>query len=278
MNKLKLLLFTLLLNHWSFSANDNIIIPYTVSDYNLLFTDVQIQGKTFKALIDFGDFAELQLSTTLIKELNLETVKTDIVVSNVYGDQFALDKGSLNVLKIGENEFEGLTFYSALNEIEAVSEEVGTPFHVVLGFGFFKNKNFVLDGANNTIEFLSKPEKQKGYEVSINTDWGYLIANFTSASNDTIPLMIDTGSPTSMIDSSKINSSLKDSLIYFMGVDFPSKIVPFSSSKNQLMLNMELGNLMELYDLGAFGILGMNDIKDMKIYYFEEEKKIIISK
>jgi len=44
-------------------------IQFEISEYNLLFTKVEINKKEHTALIDFGDF---QISTKLIDELNLK--------------------------------------------------------------------------------------------------------------------------------------------------------------------------------------------------------------
>lgn len=45
-------------------------IQFEISEYNLLFTTIEINNKEYTALIDFGDFADFQLSTKLIAELN----------------------------------------------------------------------------------------------------------------------------------------------------------------------------------------------------------------
>jgi len=47
-------------------------IQFEISEYNLLFTKIEINKKEHTALIDFGDFADFQISTKLIDELNLK--------------------------------------------------------------------------------------------------------------------------------------------------------------------------------------------------------------
>ena len=129
-------------------------IQFEISDYNLLFTKVEINKKEYTALIDFGDFAEFQLSTKLIAELGLKTEKSDIIMSDINGNQYALEKGIIEELKLDGKTEKNITFFSANNEIDAVSKEVGTDFQIVVGFGYFKSKDFILDFVENSIEFI----------------------------------------------------------------------------------------------------------------------------
>ena len=118
-------------------------IQFEISEYNLLFTKVEIKDKEYTALIDFGDFADFQLSTKLIAELNLETEKSVIIMSDINGSEYALEKGTIDELKVGDKIEQNVSFFSANNEIDAVSKEVGTDFQVVIGFGYFKSKDFI---------------------------------------------------------------------------------------------------------------------------------------
>jgi len=74
-------------------------IQFDISQYNLLFTKVEINNKEYTALIDFGDFAEFQISTELIAELNLKTKKSDIIMSDINGNLYALEKGIIGEIK-----------------------------------------------------------------------------------------------------------------------------------------------------------------------------------
>ena len=118
----------------------------------MLFTTVEINNRKYKALIDFGDFAKLQLSTKLITKLGIKTEKSDIIMSDINGNQYALEKGIIKKLKIDKISENNIEFFSAKNEIESVSEQVGTIFEIVIGFGYFKNKNFILNFKKNKIQ------------------------------------------------------------------------------------------------------------------------------
>ena len=150
-------------------------IKFEISEYNLLFTKVEIGENEYVALIDFGDFADFQISTNLIAELQLETEKSEIIMSDINGNQYALEKGTIEELKVDGIIEKNVTFYSANNEIEAVSQEVGTEFQIVVGFGYFKSKDFKLDFVSNTIEFVKSTNEKTDFSIPVNDDYGYLI-------------------------------------------------------------------------------------------------------
>lgn len=66
-------------------------------------------------------------------------------MSDINGNQYALEKGTIKELKVDGKIENDVTFFSANNEIDAVSKEVGTDFQVVVDFGYFKQKDFKLD-------------------------------------------------------------------------------------------------------------------------------------
>ena len=251
-------------------------INFEISEYNLLFTKVEIKNKKYTALIDFGDFAEFQISTKLINELDLRTEKSDIVMSDINGNQFALEKGTLEQLKVGGTNEENITFYSAKNEIEAVSQQVGTDFQVVIGFGYFKSKNFKLDFISKSIEFLEPTAEDIEFTFPVNTEYGYLIGNFHSNENETVSLLFDTGTPISKIDLDLFPKNLKDANVTFLHTKFPSKYLNVKSSNETITLNMENSNMSELEPLGIVGIYGVNDMKGKVFYYNALEQKVQI--
>ena len=67
----------------------------------MLFTKVEIKDKEYTALIDFGDFSDFQISTKLIADLDLKTEESNIIMSDINGNQYALKKGTINEFKVG---------------------------------------------------------------------------------------------------------------------------------------------------------------------------------
>jgi hypothetical protein len=252
------------------------LIEFEISPYNLLFTKVEINNREYTALIDFGDFAQLQISTSLIAQLELQTEKSDIMMTDINGNQYALEKGQIAELKVGGISENNVTFFSAENEIDAVSKQVGTEFQVVIGFGFFKTKSFILDFVNNRIHISQTKNKSSDFSIPVNTDYGYLIANFNSKANDELSLLFDTGTPISRIDANMITSPLKDSTVTFQNTQFPSKILNVKSKNNVLTLNMENNDVSELAPLGVVGIYGVNDMLGKVFIYSPEDKMLTI--
>ncbi|CAM1358576.1 aspartyl protease family protein [Tenacibaculum xiamenense] len=245
-------------------------IHFEISEYNLLFTTVEINNKKYKALIDFGDFAKLQLSTKLITKLGIKTEKSDIIMSDINGNQYALEKGIIKKLKIDKISENNIEFFSAKNEIESVSKQVGTIFEIVIGFGYFKNKNFILNFKKNKIQLYKKPINIDGFNSSINSDYGYLISEFKSTKNETFRLLFDTGTPVSKLDNNSLNLSIKDSTVTFQNTQFPSRLTKVTSNNKRLCLNMESANLEELKPLNVNGIFGVNDMLG-KIFIYNNE-------
>jgi hypothetical protein len=242
-------------------------LNFEISPYNLMFTEVIIQNKTYKALIDFGDFAQVQLSSALIKELKLPTQPSDIMMADVNGNTYYLQTGMLNEIIVGDTAHKDITFYSADNEIDAVSQQVGTEFQVVLGFGFFKSENFVLDFTAKKIEVGITPKKLLVHSVPVTTAYGYLIGQFETANTSNLALLFDTGTPISQIDTSAVDPAFKDTTVSFQGHQFPSKQVPISTGKTDMVLHMEVADLSQLKPLAVSGIYGLKDMKGKCFFY-----------
>ena len=249
-------------------------IKFEISSYNLLFTKVEIKDKEYTALIDFGDFAQIQISTLLIEDLGLKTEKSDIIMTDINGNEYALEKGIISQLKVGEHTEKDITFFSAMNEIDAVSKQVGTEFQVVLGFGFFKSKDFIIDFVNNSIEFIKPKVENSYFSAPINIDYGYLISEFKSTTNESINLLFDTGTPISKIDLNLLPLDLKDSTVNFQNAEFPSKSLEIKSSNQKITLNMENNDISELKPLGVVGIYGVNDMIG-KVFIYNPLEKVM---
>ena len=247
-------------------------IKFEISEYNLLFTKVEIGENEYVALIDFGDFADFQISTSLIAELQLKTEKSEIIMSDINGNQYALEKGTIEELKVDGIIEKNVTFYSANNEIEAVSQEVGTEFQIVVGFGYFKSKDFKLDFVSNTIEFVKSTNEKTDFSIPVNDDYGYLIGEFQSITNGSFNLLFDTGTPISKIDLKLFPKNLKDSTVTFLDTEFPSKILEVKSTLKSIILNLEHNDISELEPLGVVGIYGVNDMLDKVFLYSASER------
>ncbi|MCB9249227.1 MAG: hypothetical protein H6613_12140 [Ignavibacteriales bacterium] len=195
-------------------------------------------------------------------------------MTDINGNEYALEKGIVPRLKVGEIIEKDLTFFSANNEIDDVSKQVGTEFQVVIGFGYFKSKDFKLDFIENNIEFIKPKVDETDFFVSISNDYGYLIGNFKSSANENINLLFDTGTPISKIDLNVFPLELKDSTVDFRRQNSQSKNLDIKSSNQTITLNMENNDISELEPLGVVGIYGVNDMIG-KVFIYNALEKVM---
>ncbi len=113
-------------------------IIFEKTNYGLIFTNILVNGKEVKAMIDFGDQHYLQLSSTLVGRLGLAIEPAGYQVADVYGNTYDVNQGTLNKLKVGNWQNESVEFTSQAGEMESVSEQIGTEFNAVVGWGYFK--------------------------------------------------------------------------------------------------------------------------------------------
>lgn len=253
------------------------ILPLTTTDYGLLFTEVNIKGKTYTAMVDWGDFAPIQLSSALIEELKLETHDSDIEMTDVNGQVYVLQQGHLDTLRVGGQPRTDLTFYSANGEIAAVSQQVGTAFHVVLGWGFFAGQPVTLDLPNKQL-ILGKAESLSGgrspFRVPIQTDYGYLIGQFVLENGDHLPMLIDTGSPLSQLHTRHEGLPAGAGAVNWQGTDFPVRILTAQCDEQTTPIHAEVMDLTALEPLGVKGILGLHDLKDKVLVIRPEQAEL----
>lgn len=258
----KIVLSLALLIYSNFSQSQSKSFDFTVSESNLLFTTVEINNHQYEALIDFADFSTLQLSDRLITTEALTLTPSDIMMADAEGNQFALQQGALPEIQVGDVKKENVAFYSSSGEIEAVSQQVGHSFDVVLGAGFFSS-GFTLDMKKNRVTFNPQNDQTQLFNqsaASLNTDYGYLIVSF----KDSHTLLFDTGSPVSQIDNTLQQSDAEDTKVELQGFEFPAKAINLSSD---LTFHAEPMDISHIKPLGVSGIFGVNDMKG-KLFYF----------
>lgn len=138
-------------------------VPLEISDYRLPFINVLVAGRECRAIVDTGSFREVEVSSTLARELNL-TLETTTTRARRYGDkEFFLQKGRIDALRIGDWEQKDVAIDVAEGDIEAIAQQVGTKFDVVLGWGFWAKFQLQIDFPTRKLrwgdgEFAVKPE------------------------------------------------------------------------------------------------------------------------
>jgi predicted aspartyl protease len=228
-------------------------ISFEKTDYGLIFTTITVNDKNIKAMIDFGDQHKLQLSSTLIDELNIETEEAGYQVSDVYGNTWDVKKGTAQKLFVGNWEERNVEFTSQEGEMESVSKQIGTEFNAVLGWGYFKDYFTEIDYSASLITLYDKKYTVDNelFSVQFQKDANQLIIPAT-VNNQSVRFMIDTGSPVTVVD-----STFKEKLDYekFM----------FSIDNQDFEMKAYSQDLSVLSDLEIVCILGSDFLKEWKV-------------
>ncbi len=230
-------------------------ITFERSEYGLLFTHIYVSDHAVTAMIDFGDPHVLQLSSTLVDRLNIKIKKSGYQVSDINGQVWNVHDGVVNELVVGDWKEDQVHFTMQQGEMEAVSAEIGTEFHAVLGWGYFKRYYTVLEYANQCMllhtfkDTLGTVRFGVPFDISQNQ---LLVAG--SINGRPYNLMIDTGSPVTVVDSSFCNTSEKQHISF----QLDNELIEMEAYPHDLAV---------LEDLGVGGILGGDFLAQWKITF-----------
>lgn len=237
-----------------------------ISEYGLIFTDILVNGQEVKAMIDFGDMHRLQLSSSLTDRLGIETRKTNALVFDIQGNSWELYEGIAPKVQIGSWSEDQMTFTSQIGEMEAVSEQIGTEFNAVLGWGYFQEFFTEIDYDHESIIlYQNKPVEfagQKGIPFSMQT--GQLLFPIEINGKEEL-MMLDTGSPVTLLGVS-MDSMLTDGLF------------AFRIQNQDFQIPAYIQDLSALDDLNIMGILGGDFLSLVKLYIDPNHQKIYVKR
>jgi hypothetical protein len=201
MKRLLLLSFCLLQLQSACRAEEVYKTPIRLTPYNLIFTDVKVNGKSVVALIDTGSFRSVQISSTLAQELKIPLTETKITMKRYGGKSMALKQGVVQKFAIGRWHKEIVPVDVSEGDVENISQQVHTDFQVILGWGFVSKFQTLLDYKNLTLSFSAKP---------FDHDKAMLEFDFTVVGNVPVVMgkldgketnfLLDTGAPVSNLD------------------------------------------------------------------------------
>jgi len=121
------------------------------SPYGMLFTQIELNGHEVKAIIDFGDPSRFQISDSLVSLLNIPVRSTNKMAMDILGNQYPVNDGIIDSIKIGEMIVKNDSFSSSPKEMKIISQQINTHFDAVVGWGFFSDYYVKMDYHNNTI-------------------------------------------------------------------------------------------------------------------------------
>jgi hypothetical protein len=181
-------------------------IQIEISDYGLIFTDIKVNGQNVKAMVDFGDMHQLQLSSTLIKSMELPLKKTNTLVYDVNGNSRELFEGMVKEVEISNWIEKEIRFTSQMGEMEEVSQQIGTEFNAVVGWGYFQQYFTEIDYKNEVFRLHKKPfDSWEGWtSIPFFKASGQLLIP-VNYQGEEVMMMVDTGSPVTVLDLTKEN-------------------------------------------------------------------------
>ncbi len=178
-------------------------LPIEVSSYPLVFVQVRVNGKEVRALLDTGSSAAVRLSTRLAQDLQLVLVAdAKATVQGLDGRRLAVQSGTLDTFSLGDARDKDVAVEVAGDRVESVSAQVGTPFDVMLGWGFLARYNFILDYRKRELRFSEgalPPPSSQGAAIHYSIANRLPVVTARIAGQD-IKLLLDTGAPMCNLD------------------------------------------------------------------------------
>lgn len=238
------------------------IIKFEISPYGLIFTDIKINDKTVKSMIDFGDPNVLQLSSTFVEENDIAVEQTQGVAMDIRGNQFKINSGFIKEVLIGNQPEKEIKFSSSPNEMESVSEQIGTEFHGVVGWGYFKQFYTTIDYSQQKFILSRELPEIKDIKAKINLvdNQSYLIIPVEINGED-VNALIDTGSPVSLLDKN---------------VQTETSMVTIKIGEYSITEEIYTEDLSALNDLKAKVLLGGTFLSKFRIHINTRKNEIIV--
>src|SRR5262245_56538848 len=141
-----------------------------LTEYNLLFTPVKINGQEARALIDSGSFRCVQLSSTLAQSLKLALTRTGKASRRYEGKEVYPTSGGIESLAIGDYERRDVEVDVIEGDVENIATQVGTKFDVILGWGFISQFHMLLDYKRLSMRFGEQPLATGASVISLMMD------------------------------------------------------------------------------------------------------------
>ena len=245
--------------------------PLELSDYNLLFTRVKINGQEARALIDSGHFRSVQLSSTAAQSLKLALTKTDETPRHHDGKDLSLASGRIDSLAIGDYEWRDVEVGVIEGDVEKIAAQVGTKFDVILGWGFISQFHMLLDYKRLSMRFGKRPLAAGAGALSLK----YSVVNrapvvrgsLGPGNNEEANFLFDTGAPMCNLDLDLANAS-KGAKV--------SRDLTLAERRFTLEFRArDLGVIRK--SLGCVGVIGNNLLRQYAVYFDPDVKMIHLS-
>jgi hypothetical protein len=242
-----------------------------LSDYNLLFTRVKINGQEARALIDSGHFRSVQLSSTAAQSLKLALTKTDETPRHHDGKDLSLASGRIDSLAIGDYEWRDVEVGVIEGDVEKIAAQVGTKFDVILGWGFISQFHMSLDYKRLSMQFGKRPlaagARAFSLKYSVVNRAPVVRGSLGPGNNEEANFLFDTGAPMCNLDLDLANAS-KGAKV--------SRDLTLAERRFTLEFRArDLGVIRK--SLGCVGVIGNNLLRQYAVYFDPDAKMIHLS-
>jgi hypothetical protein len=177
-------------------------VAIELSEYNLVFAKVSVNGKEVLALVDTGSSSPVLLSSTLARELKIPLVEDKkSTIRGLDGKTFHIQSGRVETMKVGDYEKRDVAIQVAGDRIENIAKQVKTPFEVILGWEFLSEKYLLVDYKKSVLHLSDDPFELGKGSVAIS----YSVVNRVPVikgvfDREEVTLQFDTGAPMCNID------------------------------------------------------------------------------
>jgi predicted aspartyl protease len=245
--------------------------PLQLSDYNLLFTPVKINGQEARALIDSGNFRAVQLSSTLAQSLKLSLTKTDETLRHHEGKDLSLASGRIDSLAIGDYERRDVEVGVIEGDVEKIAAQIGTKFDVILGWGFISQFHMLLDYKRRSMQFSARPlaagADAFSLKYSVVNRAPVVRASVGSGNAEEVNLLFDTGAPMCSLDLDLANAP-KGAKVS-KDLTLAERRIPLEFRAKDLTVIRK--------SLGCAGVIGNNLLSQYAVYFDPDAKMIHLS-
>ena len=242
-----------------------------LSDYNLLFTTVKINGYEARALIDSGNFRAVQLSSTMAQSLKLALTKTDEALRHHEGKDLSLASGRIDNLSIGDYERRDVEVGVIEGDVEKIAAQVGTKFDVILGWGFISQFHMLLDYKRRSVRFSARPLAAGASAFSLKysvVNRAPVVRGSVGPGNaEEVNLLFDTGAPTCSLDLDLANAP-KGAKVS-RDLTLAERRIPLEFRAKDLTVIRK--------SLGCVGVIGNNLLGQYAVYFDPDAKMIHLS-
>jgi len=243
----------------------------TITDYRLAFVDVTVSGHSARALLDTGGATGVQVSSTLVREVGLHTQASAGQRQRLDGSTRPRLFGVLSTFEVAGFRQQDGEFELVEGDVERIAQQVGTPFDVILGWGYLSQHRTVFDVPAGLLELHAldptrpdgpAPVTAQGSDVTLvlpYADTAGVPVVDAQIGETPVRFVVDTGAPFSTLDPAFARTlappSGREKLAY-RGQQVPLDVYEVAFGEQRRAVRFLAKDLSALKATGASGVLG----------------------